>query len=58
MEQTTKKALIVDLGTIAYQEAWDLQHRIHEAKQAGLSENVLLLLDHPHVFTLAPRQWK
>jgi lipoyl(octanoyl) transferase len=48
----TKKVLIVDLGTIAYQEAWDLQHRIHEAKQAGLSPDVLLLLEHPHVFTL------
>jgi lipoate-protein ligase B len=44
--------LIVDLGTIAYQEAWDLQHRIHEAKQAGLSADVLLLLEHPHVLTL------
>ena len=53
MEQTTKKALIVDLGTIAYQEAWDLQHRIHEAKQAGMPADILLLLEHPHVFTLA-----
>ena len=52
MEQKTNKALIVDLGTIAYQEAWDLQHRIHEAKQAGLNADVLLLLEHPHVFTL------
>jgi len=52
MEQMTNKVLIVDLGTIAYQEAWDLQHRIHEAKQAGLSADVLLLLEHPHVFTL------
>ena len=48
----TNKVLVVDLGTVAYQEAWDLQHRIHEAKQAGLSEDVLLLLEHPHVFTL------
>jgi lipoyl(octanoyl) transferase len=48
----SKKVLIVDLGTIAYQEAWDLQHRIHEAKQAGMSAEVLLLLEHPHVFTL------
>src|SRR5512136_519279 len=52
MEQPTKKVFIVDLGTIAYQEAWDLQHRIHQAKQAGLSADVLLLLEHPHVFTL------
>ena len=52
MEQMSNKALIVDLGTIVYQEAWDLQHRIHEAKQAGLSADVLLLLEHPHVFTL------
>jgi lipoyl(octanoyl) transferase len=48
----TKKVLIVDLGTIAYQEAWDLQHRIHEARMAGLAPDVLLLLEHPHVFTL------
>ena len=52
MEQTTRKVLIVDLGTIAYQEAWDLQHRVHGAKQAGLTADVLLLLEHPHVFTL------
>jgi lipoyl(octanoyl) transferase len=52
MEQMTKKVLTVDLGTIAYQEAWDLQHKIHEAKQAGLPADVLLLLEHPHVFTL------
>jgi len=52
MQRMTNKVLIVDLGTIAYQEAWDLQHRIHEAKQAGLSADVLLLLEHPHVFTL------
>ena len=45
MEQMTKKVLIVDLGTIAYQEAWDLQHRIHKAKQAGHSVDVLLLLE-------------
>jgi lipoate-protein ligase B len=48
----TQKFFVVDLGTIAYQEAWDLQHRIHEAKQAGMLDDVLLLLEHPHVLTL------
>jgi len=52
MEHKTNKVFIVDLGSMDYQEAWNLQHRIHQAKQAGLSAEVLLLLEHPHVFTL------
>jgi lipoyl(octanoyl) transferase len=52
MEHKASKVFLVDLGTIGYQDAWDLQHRIHEAKQAGMSAEVLLLLEHPHVFTL------
>jgi len=52
MEHKTRKVFIVDLGSIDYQEAWNLQHQIHQAKQAGLSAEVLLLLEHPHVFTL------
>ena len=52
MEHKTRKVFIVDLGTTDYQEAWNLQHQIHQAKQAGLSAEVLLLLEHPHVFTL------
>jgi lipoate-protein ligase B len=52
MDKRIHKVLTIDLGTVAYQEAWDLQHRIHEAKQAGLAADVLLLLEHPHVFTL------
>jgi lipoyl(octanoyl) transferase len=48
----TKTVFIVDLGSIDYQEAWNLQHKIHQAKQAGLLADVLLLLEHPHVFTL------
>lgn len=52
MEHKADKIFVVDLGTIAYQEAWDLQHRIHQAKQAGLPADVLFLLEHPHIFTL------
>jgi lipoate-protein ligase B len=46
------EVFIVDLGTMAYDKAWKLQHKVHEAKQAGMSSDVLLLLEHPHVFTL------
>src|SRR4030042_6506508 len=52
MEHRTNKVFLVDLGSVGYQKAWNLQHRIHQAKQAGLSADLALLLEHPHVFTL------
>jgi lipoyl(octanoyl) transferase len=52
VKQMTNKVFLVDLGSVDYKEAWSLQHRIHQAKQTGLSADVLLLLEHPHVFTL------
>jgi lipoate-protein ligase B len=43
------------LGLIDYQEAWDLQARLaHERAHGGISDQ-LLLLEHPHVFTLGRR---
>jgi lipoyl(octanoyl) transferase len=43
---------IVDLGLIAYAEAWDLQKRVVAARKAGAIEDVLLFCEHPHVITL------
>ena len=44
------------LGRIAYQEAWDLQLRLVEARQrGGLAHDTVLLLEHPPVFTLGKR---
>jgi lipoyl(octanoyl) transferase len=43
---------IVDLGLIAYAEAWELQERVVAARKAGAIEDVLLLCEHPHVITL------
>jgi lipoyl(octanoyl) transferase len=45
------KALQVDLGLIPYEEAYALQKRIVAARKLGAIENVLLLLEHPHVIT-------
>ena len=43
---------VIDLGTMAYREAWDRQLALVEARKAGADEDVLLLVEHPHVITL------
>ena len=44
------------LGRIAYQDAWDLQLKLVEARQAKrLERDAVLLLEHPPVFTLGKR---
>ena len=43
--------MLVDLGLIAYAEAYALQKRIVAARKAGALEDVLLLCEHPHVIT-------
>ena len=43
---------VVSLGSVDYREAWDLQLRIAEAVRSGEAPNTLLLLEHPHVYTM------
>ena len=41
------------LGRLPYQEAWDLQRAFHDARACGRSgEDYLLLLEHPHTYTV------
>jgi lipoyl synthase len=41
------------LGRLPYEEAWDLQRAIHEGRVGGrTSDDYLLLLEHPHVYTI------
>jgi lipoyl(octanoyl) transferase len=40
------------LGSLPYREAWDLQAELVGALRAGAGEDTLLLLEHPHVFTM------
>ena len=42
----------IDLGLIAYAEAWELQKRVVAARKAGAIGDVLLFSEHPHVITL------
>ena len=40
------------LGSVPYRQAWDLQARLVADLRAGDGEDTLLLLEHPHVFTM------
>jgi lipoyl(octanoyl) transferase len=40
------------LGNTGYREAWDLQAEIVSAIRDGRAPDTLLLLEHPHVFTM------
>jgi len=40
------------LGRVGYREAEAMQHRVREAVRSGEGQEHLLLLEHPHVYTL------
>lgn len=46
---------IVEADFVEYSAAWSLQQRLHERVVEGELPNVLLLLQHPHVYTLGRR---
>lgn len=43
------------LGRVEYAEAWEIQRQLGAARRAGEIEDVLILLEHPHVYTLGRR---
>jgi lipoyl(octanoyl) transferase len=47
-----KKLTYSDFEIIDYKEAWDFQKKIFELRHAGQISDVLLLLEHPHTYTL------
>lgn len=40
------------LGSVPYQQAWDFQRRLVDAVRAGEQADILLLLEHNHVYTM------
>ena len=42
---------VLDLGTVEYRRAWQLQTDLVAAVHEGRQPNTLLLLEHPHVYT-------
>lgn len=47
--------LVARLGVVDYLQAWDLQRRLTEARRYDAIPDVLLLLEHPHTYTLGRR---
>ena len=47
---------VVDLGVRPYREVWDEQLRLVEARQRDEVPDTLLVVEHPHVFTLGRRR--
>ncbi|HLH73016.1 MAG TPA: lipoyl(octanoyl) transferase LipB [Chloroflexota bacterium] len=43
---------LLRLGTMDYHEAWELQRRAVAARVAGEIPDILILVEHPHVYTL------
>jgi len=46
---------VLRLGLVGYQPALDLQRRVHQQVADGARPDTLLLLEHPHVYTLGRR---
>jgi lipoyl(octanoyl) transferase len=40
------------LGLVPYEEAWALQSRLADARRRGLIPDALVLLEHPHTYTI------
>jgi lipoyl(octanoyl) transferase len=49
------RAQLVDLGTVEYTEAWDLQRAVAAEVGAGTLPDTVLLLEHPPTITLGRR---
>ena len=51
----TNQCLYAYLGEMEYQKAYRMQQSVHSKVSSGLIPNSLILLEHPHVFTLGRR---
>src|SRR5215813_3764658 len=47
---------VVDLGTEPFRACWERQLALVEQRQRGEALDTLLLVEHPHVFTLGRRR--
>ena len=50
-----RRGYIIDLGLMEYEKAWTLQHHLWQKRVEGQLPDLVLLGEHPHVFTLGRR---
>jgi lipoyl(octanoyl) transferase len=50
-----RRLVVARLGVVDYQEAWDLQRELAAARRGDTISDVLMLLEHPHTYTLGRR---
>ena len=51
----TRDLTVTRLGVVSYDEALELQNELHAKRVAGDVDDTLLLLEHPHVYTIGRR---
>ena len=51
-EIVVRELAVNDLGVMSYAEAWTLQQELVAQRKQGTAPDTLLLVEHPHVFTL------
>lgn len=52
MVEYSEDCYVLRLGEVDYQAAWDIQRKLAAARARGRIEDTLLLLEHPHTYTL------
>jgi lipoate-protein ligase B len=52
MSRSPRRVRAYWLGSVPYRQAWDLQVELVGSLRTGKGEDALLLLEHPHVFTM------
>src|SRR5260370_26286422 len=52
MSRSLPRVRVSWLGSVPYREAWDLQAELVRELREAKGEDTLLLLEHPHVFTM------
>ena len=55
MKHHARTQSLIHLGIVPYLGAWDLQLHLHKQVAEGLRPDTLVLLEHPHTYTLGRR---